>query len=70
MLFIRKYLQIHNFSSVRDLQKFVPSVNASDISRGPAGVRAQAMAADGSLVGDFVFDAPPEVIVWKWVSQF
>lgn len=40
---------------VEDLQKFVPSITADDIVRGPAGVRAQAMDTDGSLVDDFVF---------------
>jgi len=49
--------------SVKELQKFLPEVTAKDISRGPAGVRAQAMNAEGDLVGDFVFatgdeDAP------------
>ena len=30
-------------------------VTAADISRGPAGVRAQAMTSGGDLVGDFIF---------------
>ena len=42
---------------MRELQKFIPSVTSSDIRRGPAGVRAQAMNTAGDLVGDFVFDA-------------
>lgn len=41
---------------VKDLQKYIPSVTAADIKRGPAGVRAQAMDADGNLVDDFYFD--------------
>jgi len=41
---------------VKELQKYVPEVTAADISRGPAGVRAQAMTNAGDLVGDFVFD--------------
>ena len=40
---------------MKELQKFIPSVTASDIRRGPAGVRAQAMNMRGELVGDFVF---------------
>jgi len=43
--------------AVKELQKFVPSVTREDISRGPAGVRAQAMNNAGDLVGDFVFDS-------------
>jgi len=41
--------------AVRELQKFVPQVTAADISRGPAGVRAQAMMSGVDLVGDFIF---------------
>ena len=38
---------------VRSLQKLVPDVRAGDIERGGAGVRAQAVSPDGSLVDDF-----------------
>jgi L-2-hydroxyglutarate oxidase LhgO len=38
---------------VRSLQKLVPDIAAGDLERGGAGVRAQAVAADGSLVDDF-----------------
>lgn len=41
---------------MKDLQKFIPDITAADISRGPAGVRAQALDAQGNLVDDFVFD--------------
>ncbi|XP_050727429.1 L-2-hydroxyglutarate dehydrogenase, mitochondrial-like isoform X4 [Eriocheir sinensis] len=40
---------------VATLQKYIPEVTAKDITRGPAGVRAQAMNVDGSLEDDFVF---------------
>ena len=43
--------------AVKELQKFVPSVTAADIRRGPAGVRAQAMNSKGDLIGDFIFDS-------------
>jgi len=42
---------------LKELQKFIPQVNSGDITRGPAGVRAQAMDHDGNLVDDFVFDS-------------
>lgn len=32
---------------VKSLQKFVPSVTADDVIRGPAGVRAQALDISG-----------------------
>jgi L-2-hydroxyglutarate oxidase len=38
---------------VRSLQKLVPEIEAGDIERGGAGVRAQAVSPDGSLVDDF-----------------
>lgn len=40
---------------IATLQKYIPDISSSDITRGPAGVRAQAMNADGSLEDDFVF---------------
>ena len=38
---------------VRALQRLVPAVEASDLVRAGAGVRAQALDPDGSLVDDF-----------------
>jgi L-2-hydroxyglutarate oxidase LhgO len=38
---------------VRSLQKLVPEIASADLERGGAGVRAQAVGADGSLVDDF-----------------
>jgi (S)-2-hydroxyglutarate dehydrogenase len=39
---------------VGGLRRFVPELRAADVLDGPAGVRAQAVARDGSLVDDFV----------------
>jgi 2-hydroxyglutarate dehydrogenase len=39
---------------VGDLRRFVPELTVGDVLPGPAGVRAQALARDGSLVDDFV----------------
>ena len=36
-----------------DLQKLLPALTAADIERGGAGVRAQAVAPDGTLLDDF-----------------
>ncbi|XP_063923266.1 L-2-hydroxyglutarate dehydrogenase, mitochondrial isoform X2 [Zophobas morio] len=41
---------------LKDLQKYIPEIRANDIKRGPTGVRAQALDADGNLVDDFYFD--------------
>jgi (S)-2-hydroxyglutarate dehydrogenase len=46
------------------LRRLVPAVSAADLVRAPAGVRAQAMLPDGSLVQDFLFhNAPHQVHV-------
>jgi L-2-hydroxyglutarate oxidase len=36
------------------LNRLIPEVRARDLVRAPAGVRAQALRADGSLVDDFL----------------
>jgi L-2-hydroxyglutarate oxidase len=41
-------------ASVAALKRLVPEIEASDLEPGPAGVRAQAVDANGALVDDFV----------------
>lgn len=38
---------------VREARTYLPELRTSDVAAGPAGVRAQAVARDGSLVDDF-----------------
>lgn len=47
------YRSMSKRSFVRDLQKLVPAIQESDLLPGGSGVRAQAVAADGSLIDDF-----------------
>lgn len=47
---------------VKALQRYIPSLTADDTLPGPSGVRAQAMAADGSMVDDFVFEGSEGVV--------
>src|SRR3954463_8735241 len=35
--------------------RYVPSLSAADVTDGPAGIRAQAVARDGTLLDDFAF---------------
>jgi (S)-2-hydroxyglutarate dehydrogenase len=49
----RRSLQKQEF--VRTCQRLLPEVRMEDLTRGGAGVRAQAIAPDGSLVDDFRF---------------
>ncbi|KAE9413471.1 hypothetical protein Angca_008654 [Angiostrongylus cantonensis] len=44
-------------AQVKQLQRFIPELKLSDVTRGPAGVRAQALDLQGNLVDDFVFDS-------------
>ena len=46
----------------RSLQKLVPEICEQDLETGSAGVRAQAMSADGSLVEDFSFVEGPGIL--------
>jgi L-2-hydroxyglutarate oxidase LhgO len=39
---------------VTELQRYVPAVRSEQLTFGPSGVRAQALAADGSMVDDFL----------------
>jgi L-2-hydroxyglutarate oxidase LhgO len=43
-------------SYVREMRRYVPAIEAGDVTFGPSGVRAQCLSRDGSLVDDFVFD--------------
>lgn len=47
---------------VKDLQRLVPSVTEADLTPGPSGIRAQALARDGSLVDDFAIDVAGRVV--------
>lgn len=49
-------------SFVAHLQRLVPAVRAADLTRTHAGVRAQALAADGRLLDDFWFDHAENVV--------
>ena len=44
---------------VRSLQRLIPEVTGHDIEPSAAGVRAQALLPDGSLVDDFLFVQGP-----------
>lgn len=46
----------------RALQRLVPAVQAKDLARAPAGVRAQALAPDGALVDDFLLRVDGRVV--------
>jgi L-2-hydroxyglutarate oxidase len=47
---------------LRSLRRLVPELRAHDLEAAPAGVRAQAVGADGSLVDDFLIEADGTVV--------
>jgi L-2-hydroxyglutarate oxidase len=44
---------------VSEARRYLPELTNDDVRSGPAGVRAQAVARNGSLVDDFVFSETP-----------
>lgn len=42
-------------SFVKSLQRLIPAISGADLVQAPAGVRAQALRPDGTLVDDFYF---------------
>lgn len=44
---------------VKQLQRYVPEVRADQLRFGPAGVRAQAVSANGAMVDDFTLASTP-----------
>lgn len=47
---------LHKAAFVRALQRLVPDIEADDLVRSPAGVRAQAMDGQGELLDDFAIE--------------
>lgn len=48
---------------LKSLQVYVPELTSADLLPGPSGVRAQALAKDGTLVDDFVFNTQTDRIL-------
>jgi L-2-hydroxyglutarate oxidase LhgO len=47
---------------VASTRKLLPGLEVSDVLPGPSGIRAQALAADGTLIDDFVFHEADGVV--------
>jgi L-2-hydroxyglutarate oxidase LhgO len=56
------YRDLVRSAYVQALQRYIPELKPEDCLQGPSGVRAQAMASDGSLVDDFVFEGADGVV--------
>jgi len=47
---------------VKALQRLMPEITEDHLEPGPAGVRAQAVAPDGSMLDDFSFKESPRIV--------
>ena len=56
------YRDVVRGAYVRALQRYIPELQPEDCLTGPSGVRAQAMASDGSMVDDFVFEGSEGIV--------
>lgn len=58
--------ELHRSRSIRrlvaDARRLVPALTPDDLTPAPAGVRAQAVRRDGTLVDDFVFADSPHAV--------
>lgn len=55
----RDYVKV---AYVKELQRYMPELQASDIVPGPSGVRAQALATDGRLLDDFLIQQGENIV--------
>jgi (S)-2-hydroxyglutarate dehydrogenase len=46
-------------AAVREMKRYLPELRATDVVRGPSGIRAQVMTRSGELVDDFLFAEGP-----------
>ena len=53
---------LSDFRFVKVLQRLVPAIRAEDLLPAPAGVRAQAVDARGTLIDDFVLDESRRIV--------
>lgn len=68
---VRRYWRLGALELVRDLvrsayaaqaRRYLPDLTAADLEPAPAGIRAQAVARDGSLVDDFLFSHSERIL--------
>jgi len=57
---VRRSLDHERFTAAA--QRLVPAIEADDLVPAPAGIRAQAIAADGTLLDDFAFASSPRTV--------
>ena len=56
---LRDYVKV---AAVRDMRRYLPMLEGSDVEFGPCGIRAQVLGWDGKLVDDFVLEESDGVL--------
>jgi (S)-2-hydroxyglutarate dehydrogenase len=59
---VEMYRSLSKRAFVGELKRLVPEIDSSDLVPATAGVRAQAVQADGSLIDDFRFESCDNII--------
>lgn len=49
-------------AAVREMRRYVPELRLRDVSFGPAGIRAQVLERDGTLVDDFLLERRGDIL--------
>ncbi|HET8605646.1 MAG TPA: L-2-hydroxyglutarate oxidase [Gaiellaceae bacterium] len=49
-------------AALREMRRYLPALRSRDVRLGPSGIRAQLLAADGSLVDDFLLEQEGSVL--------
>jgi L-2-hydroxyglutarate oxidase len=57
-----QWRDVSRHAFLRAARRFLPELDDRDVAWGPVGVRAQLVAADGTLVNDFVLRETPHVL--------
>jgi L-2-hydroxyglutarate oxidase len=58
-------LALHPAALARRAQRYVPELDPADLGEGFAGVRAQAVGADGSLLDDFAYERLGRILLLR-----
>jgi L-2-hydroxyglutarate oxidase len=56
------HLAVRRRAFIAACARYVPELTPADVTDGPAGIRAQAVARDGKLLDDFAFAESPSVL--------
>ena len=56
------YRDFSKAAFLKALQRYLPDLRTGDLLPGPSGVRAQALAPDGTVLDDFIVDGQAGVL--------